>query len=56
MIPKTLFSKFPWWSFLFDLVLVLAFVLIGRRTHDETDALTGILTTAWPFVSGLIIG
>ncbi|BDZ49907.1 hypothetical protein GCM10025867_21480 [Frondihabitans sucicola] len=56
MIPRSLFSKTPWWAFLFDLVLVLAFVLIGRRSHDESDALTGILTTAWPFVSGLVIG
>ena len=56
MIPKTLFSKTPWWAFVLDLVLVTAFVLIGRRTHDETDAVTGILTTWWPFLSGLIIG
>lgn len=56
MIPKTLFSKAPWWSFLFDFVLVLAFVLIGRRSHAESDALTGILTTFWPFLSGLVIG
>lgn len=56
MIPKTLFSKAPWWSFVIDFVLVMAFVLIGRRSHDESDALSGILTTAWPFLSGLVIG
>lgn len=56
MNPTSIFSKTPWWSFVIDLVLVLVFVLIGRRSHDESDALTGILTTAWPFVSGLVIG
>jgi FtsH-binding integral membrane protein len=56
VIPKTVFGRTPWWSFVLDLVLVLAFVLIGRRSHDESDALTGILTTAWPFVSGLVLG
>lgn len=48
--------KTPWWSFVVDLVLVAAFVLIGRRSHDESNAAIGILTTAWPFVTGLVVG
>lgn len=56
MIPKSVYPRAPWWSFVFDLALVLAFVLIGRRSHDESNALVGIATTAWPFVTGLVIG
>ena len=41
-------------SFLADLVLVLAFVLIGRASHHE--AFLGALVTLWPFVVGLVIG
>jgi len=46
----------PWWAFVADLALVLAFVLIGRRSHDEGSALTGLLTTLWPFAAGLVVG
>ncbi|RPE76403.1 MULTISPECIES: DUF3054 domain-containing protein [unclassified Frondihabitans] len=53
---STVFRRFPWWSFGIDLVLVLVFVLIGRRSHAESDAFVGVLTTAWPFACGLVIG
>ncbi|NIJ06064.1 DUF3054 family protein [Frigoribacterium faeni] len=46
----------PWWAFVADLVLVTAFVLIGRRSHDEGSALAGVLTTLWPFAAGLAVG
>ncbi|RIQ33637.1 DUF3054 domain-containing protein [Jiangella rhizosphaerae] len=39
-----------------DAVLVLAFVLIGRRTHDDPASLAGIARTAWPFAAGLAVG
>lgn len=51
-----MFRKSPWWSFAIDFVLVMAFVLIGRRSHDESNTFVGLLTTAWPFLSGLAIG
>ncbi|MGW1742385.1 DUF3054 domain-containing protein [Nocardia sp. NPDC001965] len=38
-----------------DLVLVVVFCAIGRRSHDEA-VLTGLLHTAWPFVAGLAVG
>ena len=41
-------------SFLPDLMLVLAFVLIGRASHRE--AFLGALVTLWPFLVGLVIG
>jgi peptidoglycan/LPS O-acetylase OafA/YrhL len=39
-----------------DLVLVLAFVVIGRRSHDESNAVLGLFTTLWPFLAGAVIG
>ncbi|MCU1404687.1 MAG: rane protein [Glaciihabitans sp.] len=39
-----------------DVVLVLAFVVVGRSSHAEDAALLGILTTAWPFLVGLLAG
>jgi hypothetical protein len=48
--------KYPWWSFVVDFLLVMAFVLIGRDSHGEGETALGIATTAWPFVSGMIIG
>ncbi len=41
---------------LVDLVAVLAFVTLGRRSHDEGAALVGIVSTAWPFVTGALVG
>ncbi|WP_423923293.1 DUF3054 domain-containing protein [Frigoribacterium sp. 2-23] len=42
--------------FVVDLLLVVVFVLIGRRSHDESNALIGVLTTLWPFAVGLVVG
>ena len=39
-----------------DVVAVLVFVAIGRRSHGETDALTAVGDTAWPFLAGLAVG
>lgn len=39
-----------------DMALVLLFVAIGRRSHDEDSAFVGFLTTAWPFLTGAAIG
>lgn len=40
----------------FDIVAIMAFVAIGRRSHDEGDALRGVLRVAAPFLIGLAIG
>lgn len=45
----------PALAFLVDLVFVLAFVLIGRGSHDE-NPIGGALTTLWPFATGLVVG
>jgi hypothetical protein len=39
-----------------DAALILVFVLIGRRNHDEALALGGIAQTAWPFLIGAAAG
>jgi hypothetical protein len=39
-----------------DAVLVLAFVLIGRGSHGESDALLGLIGTFWPFAVGAAVG
>ena len=40
----------------FDVVAIVAFVIIGRRNHDEGTALRGILRVAAPFLIGLAVG
>jgi hypothetical protein len=39
-----------------DVVVVLLFALVGRVSHAEGDLVTGTLTTASPFVIGLLAG
>lgn len=40
--------------FLIDALLVLAFVLIGRTSHNE--GVLGAFVTYWPFLTGLVLG
>lgn len=39
-----------------DVILVLAFVIIGRVSHKEDLNVLGILSTLWPFLVGLVVG
>ena len=39
-----------------DVVGVLVFCAVGRRSHDETASVTGVATTAWPFLTGTVVG
>jgi hypothetical protein len=39
-----------------DVVCVLVFCAVGRRSHDEGMNIAGIATTAWPFLSGTAVG
>lgn len=43
-------------ALLADAVCVLAFCTIGRRSHAEGITVTGVLETAWPFLSGTAVG
>lgn len=39
-----------------DIVCVVVFCALGRRSHAEGLTLAGIATTAWPFLSGTLLG
>ena len=39
-----------------DVVAVLIFCALGRRSHDEGISVGGVATTAWPFLSGTALG
>lgn len=39
-----------------DVVCVLVFCTIGRRSHAEGLSLSGVAETAWPFLSGTAVG
>jgi peptidoglycan/LPS O-acetylase OafA/YrhL len=39
-----------------DVVAVLVFCAVGRRSHDEGLNVTGVALTAWPFLTGTIVG
>ncbi|MGH3253912.1 MAG: DUF3054 domain-containing protein [Streptosporangiaceae bacterium] len=39
-----------------DCCCVLAFVIIGRASHERGESLGGIASTAWPFLAGLACG
>lgn len=43
-------------AFAIDVVLVLVFVLVGRRSHGEAPSVAGIIDTLWPFLVGLLFG
>ena len=39
-----------------DVVAVLVFCALGRRSHDEGLSIGGVAVTAWPFLSGTVVG
>ena len=39
-----------------DVVAVLVFCALGRRSHDEGVSVSGLASTAWPFLSGTALG
>jgi len=45
----------PWIAASADVAVLVAFVLIGRRTHHEDAGLDGFLRVWWPFAAGLAI-
>ena len=43
-------------ALLADLVCVVAFCAIGRRSHAEGLTVAGIAETSWPFLAGTAVG
>jgi hypothetical protein len=39
-----------------DVACVLVFCAIGRRSHDEGLNVASVAVTAWPFLSGTVLG
>lgn len=46
----------PALALLADLVCVVVFCTIGRRSHAEGLTVAGIAETAWPFLAGTAVG
>ncbi|OBG21020.1 DUF3054 domain-containing protein [Mycobacterium sp. 852002-51057_SCH5723018] len=50
-------QRLAWLGSLFaDVLAVLVFCALGRRSHAEGLSVTGVATTAWPFLTGTIVG
>ena len=43
-------------ALLIDLVCVIVFCTIGRRSHAEGLTVAGVAETAWPFLTGTAVG
>jgi hypothetical protein len=39
-----------------DVISVLVFCAVGRGSHDEGVSVTGVAATAWPFLTGTVVG
>ncbi|WP_210414590.1 DUF3054 domain-containing protein [Microlunatus elymi] len=39
-----------------DVVAVLLFALVGRRSHDEANTFVDVLGTAWPYLAATVVG
>lgn len=48
--------KRSWVAVGLDVVVVLLFALVGRRSHSEADTVVGVLQTAWPFLVATVVG
>ena len=48
--------KRPVTTFLFDALLIVVFVFIGTRNHNTDKDVVGVLSTAAPFLIGLVCG
>jgi hypothetical protein len=55
-LPAAAPGPAPWLAAALDAGCVLAFVVIGRASHARGDALSGIASTAWPFLAALAVG
>ena len=45
----------PWVAFAADLLVLVVFVVAGRRSHDEGSGLAGFLRVWWPFAVALVV-
>ena len=45
-----------WPALAADVACVLLFAIVGRSSHSESTDLAGVLGTAWPFLTGYLVG
>lgn len=48
-------TAWPWITLVIDAALVIAFAALGRRSHDSSLDLAGVLGTAAPFLIALLV-
>jgi hypothetical protein len=56
MPPDSATRVRPAVAVLTDVVCVIVFCTIGRRSHAEGITVAGVLETAWPFLAGTGVG
>ena len=44
-----------WPALTLDVLCVLVFATVGRSSHEERASVAGVLSTAWPFLTGLAL-
>lgn len=44
------------WAFPVDVVAVILFAALGRSAHSRAPGLMGLVQTAWPFLTALLLG
>jgi Protein of unknown function (DUF3054) len=50
-------QRLAWLAYLFaDVIGVVVFCAVGRRSHAEGLTVTGVASTAWPFLTGTVVG
>ena len=50
-------QRLAWLAYLFaDVIGVLVFCAVGRRSHAEGLTIAGVASTAWPFLTGTAVG
>jgi hypothetical protein len=45
-----------WPALAADVICIVVFAIVGRRSHAEGTDLLGVLQTAWPFLAGYLVG
>lgn len=50
-------QRLSWLAYVFvDVIGVLVFCAVGRRSHAEGLTIAGVASTAWPFLTGTAVG
>jgi len=45
-----------WPALAADVICILVFAIVGRSSHNESSNVLGVLHTAWPFLTGYLVG